>query len=281
MKQWYMIIDIAKCENCANCFLACKDEFVENTWTGYSAPQPNLGQKWMNIHGKERGKYPFIDVAYIPVPCMHCSDAPCVKAVKDGALYRRADGIVIIDPEKSRGLKNIAAACPYGSVWWNDKLEIPQKCTFCAHLLDDGWTKPRCVQACPTGALALFHIEDSKIEGVIKKEKLEAYLPEKGTHPHVLYKNLYRFTSCFIGGSLATKISGKEECLVGAKVIIFDNKGEKVGESVTDNYGDFKVDNLPPDSGKYKLVIYNKDILSKELETVIKETSCYIGVIYI
>ena len=26
MKPWYMIVDVAKCENCNNCFLACKDE---------------------------------------------------------------------------------------------------------------------------------------------------------------------------------------------------------------------------------------------------------------
>jgi Fe-S-cluster-containing dehydrogenase component len=29
MKKWNLIIDIEKCEDCNNCFLACKDEHVE------------------------------------------------------------------------------------------------------------------------------------------------------------------------------------------------------------------------------------------------------------
>jgi len=32
MKKWYFIIDVEKCENCQNCFLACKDEFAGNDW---------------------------------------------------------------------------------------------------------------------------------------------------------------------------------------------------------------------------------------------------------
>jgi len=138
MKKWYLVIDVEKCENCNNCFLSCKDEHVDNDWPGYSAPQPNRGQKWINIHGKERGQYPFIDVAYLPVPCMHCANAPCIKAAKDGAIYKRPDGIIIIDPVKAKGQKKVINACPYGAIWWNEELEAPQKCTFCAHLLDDG-----------------------------------------------------------------------------------------------------------------------------------------------
>ena len=99
MKKWHMIIDVEKCEDCNNCFLACKDEYVDNDWPGYSASQPRHGHRWMNIMRKERGQYPIIDVAYLPVPCMHCDNAPCVKAAKDGAIYQRADGIVIIDPD--------------------------------------------------------------------------------------------------------------------------------------------------------------------------------------
>ncbi|MBF0303771.1 MAG: hypothetical protein HQK73_12085, partial [Desulfamplus sp.] len=31
-KQWCMVVDIAKCENCNNCFIACKDEHYGNDW---------------------------------------------------------------------------------------------------------------------------------------------------------------------------------------------------------------------------------------------------------
>ena len=37
MKRWYMVIDVERCENCNNCFLACKDEHCGNDWPGYAA----------------------------------------------------------------------------------------------------------------------------------------------------------------------------------------------------------------------------------------------------
>ena len=101
MKKWNLIIDVEKCEDCNNCFLACKDEHVDNDWPGYSLPQPLHGHRWMNIMRKERGQFPMIDVAYLPIPCMHCDRAPCIEAAKGGAVYKRDDGIVIIDPEKA------------------------------------------------------------------------------------------------------------------------------------------------------------------------------------
>jgi Fe-S-cluster-containing dehydrogenase component len=280
MKKWYWVIDVEKCENCYNCFLSCKDEHVNNDWPGYSAAQPEHGQEWIRIHGKERGQYPFIDVAYLPIPCMHCDNAPCMKAAKDGAIYKRPDGIVIIDPVKAKGQRGIVAACPYGAIWWNEKLEIPQKCTLCAHLLDDGWAKTRCVQSCPTGALSLRFVEDNEMQKIIKSEKLETYLPELNTSPRIFYKNLYRFTRCFIGGSVAVRINGKDECAEGARVTLFDGAGNQIGEFMTDNYGDFKFDKLEENSGKYRLQIDYEGYNTKTIEVDLKE-SLSIGTIFL
>ncbi len=101
MKKWNMVIDIAKCEDCNNCMLACKDEHVDNDFPGYSGPQPRHGHRWMDIDRKERGTYPLIDVAYLPQPCMHCDNAPCIKVAESGAVRKRDDGLVIIDPVKA------------------------------------------------------------------------------------------------------------------------------------------------------------------------------------
>jgi Fe-S-cluster-containing dehydrogenase component len=280
MKNWYMVIDVERCENCDNCFLSCKDEHVGNDWPGYSAAQPRHGQKWININGKERGQYPFIDVAYLPVTCMHCDNAPCIKAAKGGVIYKRPDGIVIIDPIKAKGQNKVVNACPYGAIWWNEELEIPQKCTFCAHLLDDGWTKTRCVQSCPTGALSVRYVEGAEMQKIIKAEKLEVYQPEHETNPHVYYKNLYRFTRCFIGGSIAVRVDGKDECLEGAKVTLFNAANKKISECVTDNYGDFKFDNLEENSGKYTLQMAHTDYEIKTIEVELKE-SLNVGTIYL
>jgi Fe-S-cluster-containing dehydrogenase component len=278
MEKWHLIIDVAKCENCHNCFLACKDEHVGNDWPGYSAPQPDRGQGWIRIQGKERGQYPFIDVGYLPVPCMHCDNAPCVKAAKDGAIYKRPDGIVVIDPVKSKGQKDVLKACPYGAITWNEELQIPQKCTLCAHLLDEGWTKTRCVQSCPTGALSIRHVEDAEMKEIIQAERLEVYQPQHKTSPRVYYKNLYRFTRCFMGGSVAVRLHGKEECAEGAHVTLVNAANEKMGEYKTDHYGDFKFDNLEEHSGKYTLQITYSGHDTKTVEVDLKH-SLNVGII--
>jgi len=220
MNNWQLIIDVEKCEDCNNCFLACKDEHVDNEWPGYSLPQPLHGHRWMNIMRKERGQYPMIDVAYLPIPCMHCDRAPCIEAAKGGAVYKRDDGIVIIDPEKARGQQAIQQACPYNAIWWNEEKEVPQKCTLCAHLLDEGWKEPRCVQACPTGALRLINTEEPEMERINELEKLELLHPKYKTRPRVYYKNLYRYFECFIGGSVAVEQDSVIDCAEGAKVTL-------------------------------------------------------------
>jgi Fe-S-cluster-containing dehydrogenase component len=257
MKRYHLIIDVEKCENCNNCFLACKDEHVGNDWPGYTAPQASQGPGWITVYSKERGQYPLIDVAYLPVPCMHCDDAPCIKA-GGGAITKRLDGIVLIDPVKGKGRKDIVAACPYGSVRWNEEQDAPQKCTLCAHLLDQGWQKPRCVQSCPTGALSMVNIHDHDMEKMIETEMLAAYKPGAETKPMVYYKNLHRFTRCFIAGSVATSIDGRQECVEGAEIALFDTSNHQIGTTKSDAFGDFKFDNLAPHSGQYMVkVIYN------------------------
>lgn len=151
MKKWHMIIDVAKCEDCNNCFLACKDEHIGNEWPGYTLEQPLHGHRWINIMRRERGQFPLIDVAYRPTPCMNCDQAPCIEA-SQGSILKRPDGIVLIDYQKAKGKKDLVKACPYGAIWWNEENQTPQKCTSCAHLLDEGWQQPRCVQACPLDA---------------------------------------------------------------------------------------------------------------------------------
>jgi Fe-S-cluster-containing dehydrogenase component len=254
MKKWNLVIDVALCENCNCCLLACKDEYVGNRYEGYSEEQPRHGQRWMNIMTKERGHGSLVDVAYLPIPCMHCDDPACIKKSKNSSIYKREDGIVIIDPVKAKGDRELASACPYGAIWWNDTLEVPQKCTFCAHLLDDGHAEPRCVQACPTGALKVFRTKDSEMQEILNKENLEELHPEFGTKPRVRYKNLYRYTECFIAGSVSFVNNDVKECAVNAKLSLL-NAETLVAKTQTDFFGDFKFDKIPQESGEYMIVI--------------------------
>ena len=102
MNKWNLIVDVAECTNCNLCTLAAMDEYVGNDFPGYSAPMPKHGHKWINILQKERGQMPEIDIAYVPTLCNHCDNAPCV-AKGGGAVTKRDDGIVLIDPVKAQG----------------------------------------------------------------------------------------------------------------------------------------------------------------------------------
>jgi Fe-S-cluster-containing dehydrogenase component len=119
MEKWNLIIDVAECTNCNLCTLATMDEYVGNAWPGYTAPMPKHGHRWVNILQKERGQVPVVDVAYVPTMCNHCDEPPCIKAATGGAILKRADGIVLLVPEKSKGQKQLVDACPYGHIWWN------------------------------------------------------------------------------------------------------------------------------------------------------------------
>ena len=170
MKKWNMIIDVAECTNCQLCALSAMDEYVGNEWPGVAAPMPRHGHQWIDIKQKERGQAPMIDIAYVPTMCNHCDNAPCLAKGGD-AVKKRDDGIVIIDPVKAKGRKDLVESCPYGHIWWNEELQLPQIWPFDAHLLDQGWQQTRGQQACPTGAMRAIKVEDDEMARMARDEK--------------------------------------------------------------------------------------------------------------
>ena len=242
MSKYGLVIDVNKCSGCYNCYLACRDEYCGNDYPPYSLAQPCTGHFWMRQIERERGKYPKVKVAYTPLPCMHCDDALCIKTAQDGAVYRRPDGIVIIDPEKSKGQKNLLSACPYRVIYWNEEKNIPQKCTLCAHLLDAGWKEPRCVEACPTGALTFGDLDDpnSEVSKLAASGKAEILHPEYEMKEKVTYIGLPKR---FVAGSVV--LGDKDECAENVSVTL-TGEGEKKTVK-TDNYGDFEFEGLPED----------------------------------
>jgi len=239
MKKWNMIIDVSLCHDCNDCFLSDKDEFVDNEWPPYSAAQPRHGQRWMNIQRQETGQYPKVRVCYMPTPCLHCTNAPCLTA--DGAVYQRPDGLVIIDPKKAVGRREIVESCPYGVIYWNEEKKLAQKCTGCAHLMDDGWKDTRCTQVCPTGALKLVFADDAEIGRMKADQGLQVYRPDLVADARVYYKNFDLWTKSFIAGSVV--FADTDECAEGAKVTL-KSGGTTVAEAATDNFGDFLIDGL-------------------------------------
>ncbi|MDP6426867.1 MAG: carboxypeptidase regulatory-like domain-containing protein [Rhodospirillales bacterium] len=275
MTQWNLIVDVANCTNCSVCTLASQDEHVGNQFPGYADEMPLHGHHWIEIQRRERGSVPIVDVAYVPTMCQHCDDAPCIAAAEGGAVNKRPDGIVIIDPDKAKGQQKIVDACPYGAVWWNQEKQLPQHWIFDAHLLDAGWKEPRCQNVCATNVFRSMKVDDAEMKRIVEQEGLEELRPDLATKPRVYYKNLWRYTKCFIAGSVASETGGIVDCVEGAKVTLSRN-GETLGEAESDGFGEFKIDRLDPDSGSYNVEIAMSGYASRTIPVELGQ-STYIG----
>ncbi|MDR0858926.1 MAG: oxidoreductase [Oscillospiraceae bacterium] len=244
-------IDSRMCMACYCCFTACKDEHAGFD-TALSKAQPQMGQFWIDIRETERSDSSRrIKVSTVPTPCSHCQDPACAKAAKDGAVYKRPDGIVIIDPEKSKGQKAIVDACPINAIYWNEEYQIPQKCTMCAELLDDPnylaylgdpkLKKPRCVEACPNNAMFFGDLDDpnSDISKAIAANKVTQLRELEGKETNVVHLNV---PTRYLAGTVYLP-EELEEVAIGASVTL---KGKNGTYTTTTNYfGDWEVEDLP------------------------------------
>ncbi len=266
MKGFY--IDLSLCNGCYCCQIACKDEHVGNDWTPYAKPQPDTGQFWIGLTELIRGQVPKVKITYLAKMCQHCDDAPCIADCAVGAIYKRDDGLVIIDPEKCTGCKLCAPACPHDAIYFNEGLNIAQKCTGCAHLLDndESWDVPRCVDNCPTGALRFG--EEKEFKDFIKKaEFLNA---EAGAKSRVYYKGLPKK---FVAGTVYDP--KEEEVIIGAKCTIKDTGSKDSFTVETDEYGDFWFNDLK-DNRTYNLTI-KKGKASKTIEGIFTDKDLSLG----
>ncbi|MGI5936210.1 MAG: 4Fe-4S dicluster domain-containing protein [Oscillospiraceae bacterium] len=242
MARYGFVFNIERCNGCCSCFLACKDEYTGNDYPPTAAATCE-GVNLIRVNEVEYGTGSKVKVDYIPIPCQNCEDAPCLNRFPD-QVYRRDDGIIIIDPEKARGNRELVSACPYGAIAWNEQSQLPQKCTMCAHMLDAGEKVTRCSECCPNGALLFGDLDDptSEISIYIKEHagELEKFRPEYGTNPAVYYRHLPK---PFIAGEVVC--GDDDSCCKGAKVTVICEESGQVMETVTDFFGDFEFRFLP------------------------------------
>jgi tetrathionate reductase subunit B len=252
------VFDTSRCNGCYCCQIACKDEHCGNDWTPYARPQPDTGQFWLRLSEHVRGTVPKVKVHYVPSLCNHCDEPACLAACPvDGGIYKRDDGLVLIDPQKCDGCSKCADACRYGAIFMNEALGLAQKCTGCAHLLDAGWKEPRCVDACPT--LALTFQEEEEARDPIAQAEVRH--PEYGQRPRVYYLNVPRR---FVAGTVYDPV--RKEVVTGATCSLTGSGASpaETGRRETDGFGDFWFEGL--EEGTYSLEIRADGFASRTFE---------------
>jgi nitrate reductase beta subunit len=194
-----------------------------------------------------------------------------MKEAKEDAIYRRQDGIVIIDPVKAVGQKQLVESCPYEVIFWNEAENLPQKCTFCAHLLDNGWSEPRCVQTCPTSCLNFGDLDDpkSKVSKLLNEMKGEFWHPEFKAKPLVYYIGLPK---PHLSGTVI--YGDTDQCAGKATVTLMDQAGKKK-KTKTDFFGDFAFKGLG--NKTYTVQFEARGYESQSREVILKEEILYLG----
>ena len=253
------VIDEAKCSGCYNCQVACKDEHCDNDWMPYAAPQPHSGQFWCKVVQKDHGQVPKVRVEYTP---LFGGQNPGIAAYAPEVLQKREDGLQVIDPVLAKGRRDIAER--FEGVYYNEELDIPQACTGCAHLVDEG-KLPHCVDLCATGALRFGDEEEfaSELKGA------EAPLCDEGCTPRVYYLNRPHL---FLAGDVWDP--SENEVVEGAVCTLTFPDGH-TETTQTDDFGDFWFRRI--DEGVYSLRIEAKGFVPVERADINLDKSLNLG----
>ena len=143
-------LDMDLCISCGACAVACMDQ----NDTDLTVESP-----FRTVFPVEKKKDGALSVLGMSIACMHCDDAPCIKACPSGCLKKDADtGFTVYDNTNCIGCHSCAMACPFGAPKFNAKGKMI-KCDGCIERVRHG-LQPACVRTCPFDALRLWTEEE-------------------------------------------------------------------------------------------------------------------------
>lgn len=222
MARWGMVIDLDKCTGCQACVVACRQE---NNIPDVGREQAEMGRGiyWMQMIEEREGGHKGGHIRYLPRPCMHCDNPPCVTVCPVAATYRNPEGLVGQIYARCIGCRYCTAACPYTVRyfnWYRPEWESPQekslnpdvparpkgvveKCSFCVQRirrakrkakdegreLADGDVIPACAETCPSEVIYFGDLDDpeSKVSRLAESRRAFRLEEHLGTDPKVIY----------------------------------------------------------------------------------------------
>ena len=197
VRAWCMVIDLKKCDGCTG--LGIPPQCTQACILGHYVPK---GMRWIQVF---ESKLPGDGSFFMPAPCYHCENAPCVNVCPVGATYHNKDGLVLIDQRRCIGCRFCIAACPYNRRFFNwgtpqlppeaafaeysPESQVPaikgtvMKCDFCPDMMRGG-KLPNCVTACPRKVLYMGDLNEDFASNGVEVVKLSKFLSANDAYQH-------------------------------------------------------------------------------------------------
>ncbi len=135
-----VLVNVDRCTGCRSCLAAC----------------------FYGHHGEPIVNYAEGPTGF-PILCRQCEEPTCAPACPYGAMERDEHGVVRRNLPMCRACGSCVSACPFGSMRADMAGRRVAKCDLCCDRVLAGG-RPRCVAACPSGALQFVEIAEAELE---------------------------------------------------------------------------------------------------------------------